>query len=192
MANNDLMSQLKNPRATGSPLEAFLIVRDPEAREDARVADDISISSESKSINIISKEGDRQFAFKFVLDQDRSHGEIVQKALRASYNSSTPPVLERLLNGENVTLLFFGSSSSQKRDLFEAIVPLTCESLAAQLQEKGKKTGQNNGSLRYIVAGQHVEVIEEIVQDLLKSDNRDLQIRVDPVRNFFFEVNYFV
>jgi hypothetical protein len=181
MANNDLKTQLDNPRPAGRPLEAYLIVRDPAAREDARVADDISISSESKSINIISKEGDRKFAFKFVLDQDRSHGEIVQKALRSQYNSSTPPVLDRLLNGENVTMLFFGSSSSQKRELFEAIVPLTCESLAAQLQEKGKKTGQNNGSLRYVVAGQHVEVIEEIVQDLLKSDNRDLQVRVDPV-----------
>ena len=176
------MTQMHNPRPLGSTLEAFLVVRDPAAREDARVADDISVSSESKSINIISKEGDRQFGFKFVLDQDRSNREIVDKALNSSYSAAVPSVMERLLIGENVTLLFFGSSSSQKRDLFEQVVPLVCESLAGQLQAAGKRVGQSNGSLRYICAAQHVEVIEEIVQDLLKSDNRDLQIRTDPVR----------
>jgi len=182
MASNDLMTQMHNPRPVGSLLEAFLVVRDPAAREDARVADDISVSSESKSINIISKEGDRQFGFKFVLDQDRSNREIVDKALNSNYSAAVPSVMERLLVGENVTLLFLGSSSSQKRDLFEQMVPIVCESLAGQLQAAGKRVGQNNGSLRYICACQHVEVIEEIVQDLLKSDNRDLQIRTDPIR----------
>jgi coiled-coil domain-containing protein 78 len=176
------MTQLHNPRPHGSTLEAFLVVRDPVQREDARVADDISVSSESKSINIISKEGDRQFGFKYVLDQDRSHREIVDKALNSHYSAAIPSVLERLLGGENVTLMFLGSTTSQKRELFEQVVPLVCETLAGQLQAAGKRVGQNNGSLRYICAAQHIEVIEEIVQDLLKSDNRDLQIRIDPVR----------
>ena len=93
MASNDLMTQMHNPRPVGSLLEAFLVVRDPAAREDARVADDISVSSESKSINIISKEGDRQFGFKFVLDQDRSNREIVDKALNSNYSAAVPSVM---------------------------------------------------------------------------------------------------
>ena len=40
MASTDLMTQMHNPRPLGSTLEAFLVVRDPAAREDARVADD--------------------------------------------------------------------------------------------------------------------------------------------------------
>ena len=182
MASTDLMTQLHNPRPSGSTLEAFLVVRDPAQREDARVADDISVSSESKSINIISKEGDRQYGFKFVLDQDRSHREIVDKALNSHYSAAIPSVLERLLSGENVSLLFLGSSTSQKRELFEKVVPLVCETLAGQLQAEGKRVSQNSASLRYICAAQHIEIIEEIVQDLLKSDNRDLQIRTDPVK----------
>ena len=182
MASGDLMGQLQNERPTGSNVEAFLVVREPQARDDARVADDISISSESKSINIISKSGDMVFPFKFVLDQDRSNREIVEKALNSHYSAHLAPALERLLQGENVTVLFMGSSTSQKRELFDAVVPIVIDNLAGQLQAIGKRAGTQNGSMRYVCAAQHVEIIEEVIQDLLRSDNRDLAVRQDPAR----------
>jgi chromosome segregation ATPase len=163
--------QLDNTHPIGAPINGYLKIDPPLT---GGKMDDITISKDYKSISLSTAAEEVRQKFQYVLDSDSSVRDI--------YDHTVKTVVSAPAAGYNTTVLVVGSSNTSKRQTFEGLVPLALEGLATTLSQMGKQAVGSGGQFKYMCGCSYVEIVEEVVQDLLKSDNINLDIVEHPVR----------
>ena len=142
----------------------------------ARKPDDLVIES-SKSITVADG-SDETYDLDYVYDS----GATVQDL----YSRTLVPALNAFLDGVNGCIVLFGSAASQRVQLFQGdattpgIIPKIIDSVFVGLHRKGKALAERaQGTLDYSVSFTFCEIYDEVVQDLLNSQNRDLTLSED-------------
>ena len=168
MANRD---QLDNTHPIGAPINAFLKIDAPLT---GGKMDDMTISKDYKSVVLHTSSEDQKAKFQYVLDTDSS--------IRDVYDHSIKSTVAAPAAGYNTSVLVVGATNTSKRQTFEGLVPLALEGLATTLSQMSKQAVGSGGSMKYMCGCHYVEIIEEVVHDLLKSDNINLDIHEHAVR----------
>jgi coiled-coil domain-containing protein 78 len=168
MANRD---QLDNTHPIGAPINAFLKIDAPLT---GGKMDDMTISKDYKSVVLHTSSEDQKSKFQYVLDTDSS--------IRDVYDHSIKSTVAAPAAGYNTSVLVVGATNTSKRQTFEGLVPLALEGLATTLSQMSKQAVGSGGSMKYMCGCHYVEIIEEVVHDLLKSDNINLDIHEHAVR----------
>ena len=86
--------------------------------------------------------------------------------------------------GQNLSVLLVGSSKTSKRQTFEEIVPIFIEALANEQINISNQAKNEGAKLSFLCGATYVEIIDEVVHDLLKTDNLNLLVDENPVRGY--------
>jgi len=104
----------------------------------------------------------------FVFGEDTDYRDIFER--------SVMPLTKALCDGVPTTLFVLGSNGCSKSNLTEKLLPLAAQSIVDQIS---KMKNQNGSKYSYGIQLRAYEIYDEVVQDLLSSNNRDLRIKYD-------------
>ena len=138
--------------------------------------EDVTFSA--SRVVIPDEHGESQaFSVEHVYDGSGSERGIMERSIT--------PALRAMVEGVSVSLVFLGASSTEKTSNHDSMVPNAVRELVDQLQVKSRRLGggrAGRGGYRYALYGSFVQVYDEVVQDLTKPENRNLEVVDDVVR----------
>jgi kinesin family protein 18/19 len=116
-----------------------------------------------------------QFEFQKVFSKTSSNQEV--------YNYTTRPLLDGLFDGLNATIFAYGASQTGKTYTImgngenSGIIGFAVNDLTTMME-----SGERMGAVLKI---SYVEIYNEVIRDLLSTDEKNIDIREDPVKGIF-------
>ena len=166
--------QLDNERPDGRPIEGFVRI-DPTDGGGGN-NDDLDISKDFKTLTLLINSEEKKSKVKQVLASDSSTRQLYDQSIRIK--------VKDVAMGQNLSVLLVGSSKTSKRQTFEEIVPLFIEALANEMINISNQAKNEGAKLSFLCGATYVEIIDEVVHDLLKTDNLNLLVDESPVRGY--------
>ncbi|DBB04859.1 TPA: hypothetical protein ACH3X3_010146 [Trebouxia sp. C0006] len=176
-ASTDLASGQKSPRRTGSGLDAkgqgervkvVVRLRPPFPHETGGA---VVVNPEQNSISVFrerSSVAQSEFEFDKILPENSVQSDVYQAAVQ--------PVVEDVLNGYNGTIMAYGQTGAGKTYTLSSIQPEAIGMIpraAAEIFAHISTDVLNE----YTVFMSYIQIYMEMIQDLLRPENENLQIR---------------
>jgi len=130
-----------------------------------------------------------RFSFDFVFDMDASQHEV--------YNKTAKPAVNSILEGYNSTIFAYGQTGTGKTFTMEGftynalddsrgIIPRCIEEIFEYIENF------KQSDTKFMVRASYLQIYNETVSDLLKTERSNLQIREDKKKGLFVEVTIFI
>mmetsp|Transcript_29510 Transcript_29510/g.28671 ORF Transcript_29510/g.28671 Transcript_29510/m.28671 type:complete len:357 (+) Transcript_29510:521-1591(+) len=124
------------------------------------------------------------FAFDYVYGPESTQSHV--------YDTTAKPAVNSVLEGYNATILAYGQTGTGKTFTMEGfkynsndpqrgIIPRSMEEIFRYIQNL------SNQSSTFMVRASYLQIYNEVISDLLKTDRSSLQIREDKKRGVFVE-----
>ena len=124
------------------------------------------------------------FTFDYVYDQNSTQEEV--------YIHSGKPAVLSVLEGYNATLLAYGQTGTGKTYTMEGLkfdlsddqrgmIPRSVEEIFSHIESS------NSSNMKFMVRVSYVQIYNEVISDLLKSDRTSLHIREEKKKGVFVE-----
>jgi kinesin family protein 3/17 len=124
------------------------------------------------------------FTFDYVYDQDSSQVEV--------YENTAKPAVMSTLQGYNATILAYGQTGTGKTHTMEGfkynsqdpqrgIIPRSMEEIFQYIENV------SNSKTTFMVRASYLQIYNEVISDLLRTDRTNLHIREDKKRGVFVE-----
>jgi len=165
------------PRELQSPLGFGYVVRVDDTQKSIAISDgfcDAQISqTQPLSHNV------HQFSFDYVYPETADQGQVYSTTARHSVLST--------LSGYNASIIAYGQTSAGKTYTMEGfdseqlrgIIPRAIEDIFNYIAEKASPT------MRFLVRASYLQIYNEVISDLLKSDRTNLPIREDKKKGVY-------
>ncbi|XP_012936712.1 chromosome-associated kinesin KIF4A [Aplysia californica] len=135
----------------------------------------VSVSGDKVKVNCAGKES--SFSFDGVFGPEKSNRHV--------YEQAVTPLLQKALDGNNVSILAFGATGGGKSHIMTGseadpgVIPLMTQNLFRHIQERSNK--------EFMVTVSHVEILDENMTDLLNPHTRSMKIRQHPHKGIFID-----
>ena len=120
-----------------------------------------------------------KFTFDYVYNEAAQQENV--------YNTTAQEAVMSTLTGYNASIIAYGQTSAGKTytmegfdsDQLRGIIPRSIEEIFRYIQQKASPT------MRFLVRASYLQIYNEVISDLLKSDRNNLQIREDKKRGLY-------
>eukprot|EP01028_Stygiella_incarcerata_P004227 TRINITY_DN1904_c0_g1_i1.p1 TRINITY_DN1904_c0_g1~~TRINITY_DN1904_c0_g1_i1.p1 ORF type:complete len:1331 (+),score=456.95 TRINITY_DN1904_c0_g1_i1:142-4134(+) len=159
-------------------IRVYLRLRPPSSKEfeDAEFTRSVELSQKNKEVKVLKDFDEKKYYFDGILPETISQEEV--------YNTVCQKIVSDVFEGFNGTCFAYGQSGTGKTYTLanmepgqEGVIPRVVQHMFRQIA-----SDQDN---EYKVVVNYVQIYMEMIQDLLRPESANMQIREDPVVGVF-------